>query len=155
LSDCWRAEERGKSIAIYSLAPFLGPALGPVGKNRAILFCENVVLIGVLAGGFVTEQITWRWVFWSTSAIDAAVQVLAFLFLNETYAPRILAIKAKKLRHETGDKLWHTQWETPDRSFGKVLRTNLARPFIMLFTQPAIQVLALYRAYLYGIMYLV
>lgn len=28
LSDCWRAEERGKSIAIYSLAPMLGPAVG-------------------------------------------------------------------------------------------------------------------------------
>jgi MFS family permease len=26
LSDMWRAEERGKSIAIYSLAPLLGPA---------------------------------------------------------------------------------------------------------------------------------
>ena len=34
LSDCWRAEERGKSIAIYSLAPFLGPAIGPIGKQR-------------------------------------------------------------------------------------------------------------------------
>ena len=28
LSDCWRAEERGKAISIYSLAPLLGPALG-------------------------------------------------------------------------------------------------------------------------------
>lgn len=26
LSDIWRTEERGKSIAIYSLAPLLGPA---------------------------------------------------------------------------------------------------------------------------------
>lgn len=30
LSDCWRAEERGKSISIYSLAPLLGPAVGPI-----------------------------------------------------------------------------------------------------------------------------
>lgn len=28
LSDCWRAEERGKAISIYSLAPLLGPAVG-------------------------------------------------------------------------------------------------------------------------------
>ena len=32
LSDCWRAEERGKAIAIYSLAPFIGPAVGPIGE---------------------------------------------------------------------------------------------------------------------------
>lgn len=38
LSDCWRAEERGKAISIYSLAPLLGPAIGPI------------------AGGFITEN---------------------------------------------------------------------------------------------------
>ena len=32
LSDCWRAEERGMASALYSLAPFLGPAVGPIGK---------------------------------------------------------------------------------------------------------------------------
>ena len=30
LSDCWHAEERGKAISIYSLAPLLGPAVGPI-----------------------------------------------------------------------------------------------------------------------------
>ena len=30
LSDCWKAEERGRAISIYSLAPLLGPAVGPV-----------------------------------------------------------------------------------------------------------------------------
>jgi MFS family permease len=32
LSDCWKAEERGRATAVYSLAPFLGPAIGPVGE---------------------------------------------------------------------------------------------------------------------------
>lgn len=31
LSDCFRAEERGKALAVYSLAPFIGPAIGPIG----------------------------------------------------------------------------------------------------------------------------
>jgi MFS family permease len=30
LGDVWHAEERGKAIAIYSLAPLLGPVIGPV-----------------------------------------------------------------------------------------------------------------------------
>jgi len=45
LSDCWRAEERGKSISIYSLAPLLGPAVGPV------------------AGGFIALKVSRRYVF--------------------------------------------------------------------------------------------
>ncbi|KAF7549924.1 hypothetical protein G7Z17_g6051 [Cylindrodendrum hubeiense] len=117
LSDCWRAEERGTATAIYSLAPFLGPAVGPIA--------------------------------------DALVQILAFLFLQETYAPKILKVKAKKLRKETGNQSLHTEYERPDQTFAQALSKNLMRPFIMLFTQPAIQITALYRAYLYGLMYLV
>ncbi|OJD19133.1 hypothetical protein AJ78_00919 [Emergomyces pasteurianus Ep9510] len=137
ISDCWRAEERGKSIAIYSLAPFIGPAIGPI------------------AGGFIAEHTTWRWIFWSVSIVDVGVQVVAFLFLKETYAPKILAKKAKKLRKCTGNNALRTKWEMENRSFWKLLRKSLVRPFIMLGTQPTIQALALYRAYLYGLMYLV
>jgi MFS family permease len=30
LSDCFRPEERGKSMSVYSIAPLLGPAVGPI-----------------------------------------------------------------------------------------------------------------------------
>jgi hypothetical protein len=137
------------------LAPFIGPAVGPIGKERHTAWPANLILTLYSAGGFITEHTTWRWVFWATSIADAGVQIVSVLFLNETYAPKILAVKAKKLRRDTGNNDLHTQWETPDRTFFMILRTNLVRPFIMLFTQPAIQALALYRAYLYGLMYLV
>ena len=45
LSDCWRPEQRGKSIAIYSLAPLLGPAVGKSWKHsrsQNIQFLTNV-----------------------------------------------------------------------------------------------------------------
>lgn len=32
LRDIWRAEERGRGVSVYSLAPVLGPAVGPIGK---------------------------------------------------------------------------------------------------------------------------
>ena len=137
LSDLWRAEERGKSISIYSLAPLLGPAVGPI------------------AGGFIAEKSTWRWVFWATSIVDAGIQVLGLFFLKETFAPKLLGIKAKKLRVQMGDDAWHTEWENPDRTLGKILGTALVRPFRLLGTQPIVQALALYMAYLYGLLYLV
>ena len=40
LADVWHAEQRGKAIAIYSLAPLLGPVLGPVCGSWFVL-CSN------------------------------------------------------------------------------------------------------------------
>lgn len=39
--------------------PFISPAIGPI------------------AGGYLTQHMTWRWVFWMTSIFDVAVQILA------------------------------------------------------------------------------
>jgi hypothetical protein len=80
---------------------------------------------------------------------------MGFFFLRETFAPKLLGVEARKLRKETGNDAWHTEWESPDRTFGKVLRMALIRPFRLLSTQPIVQALALYMAYLYGLMYLV
>ncbi|KAH8431505.1 MFS transporter [Aspergillus melleus] len=137
LSDCFKPEERGKSIAIYSLAPLLGPAVGPI------------------AGGFIAENTTWRWVFYSTSIADGVIQVAGLFFLRETYAPKILRDRAKALRKDTNDPSFQTDAERQNKTLPQVLRTALVRPFILLSTQPIVQVLALYMAYIYGIMYLV
>jgi hypothetical protein len=94
-------------------------------------------------------------VFWGTSIVDVVVQILATLFLPETFPQKILADKAARLRKETGNEALHTQWQNPNHTFGKILRKNLVRPFIMLGTQPTIIVLALYRGVVYGLMYLV
>jgi hypothetical protein len=98
---------------------------------------------------------SWRWIFWIVSMADAVVQILAFLFLRETYAPKILATKKKMLQRETHNQTLYTEYDEPDRTFLQLLRKNLVRPFRMLFTQPAIQAVALYRGYQYGLMYLV
>ncbi|KAI0318767.1 major facilitator superfamily domain-containing protein [Amylostereum chailletii] len=66
LGDLFTAETRGQAIAVYSLAPLLGPVIGP------------------LTGAWVAEKSTWRWVFWSTSIVDAAVQVAGLFYLKES-----------------------------------------------------------------------
>ncbi|KAF3401926.1 Efflux pump vrtL [Penicillium rolfsii] len=137
LSDCFKPEERGKSIAIYSLAPLLGPALGPI------------------AGGFIAENTSWRWVFYSVSIADGLIQLMGLFFLRETYGPRILRDRAKRIRKETGDSTWQTEAEMQKKTLAQVLRTSLIRPFRLLLTQSIVQVVACYMAYVYGIMYLV
>ncbi len=83
------------------------------------------------------------------------IQLSGIVFLRETYAPKILHEKANRLRQETGKIDLHTAFEQPEHTLDHVLRSALVRPFILLGSQPIIQVLALYVAYLYGLMYLV
>ena len=52
VSDLFDAEHRGQAISIYSLAPLLGPVIGPV------------------AGAWIAEKSTWRWVVRLCSAIQ-------------------------------------------------------------------------------------
>lgn len=91
LADCFHPEQRGKAIAIYSLAPLIGPAAGPI------------------AGGFIAGSISWRWVFWIVSIADAVVQVSGVFFLQETWAPKLLEQKAKRLRKETGNEKLYSE----------------------------------------------
>lgn len=137
LSDLFTAEERGKAISIYSLAPLLGPAIGPI------------------AGGFIAENTSWRWVFYATTIADGLIQILGLFFLQETFAPVLLSRKKKQLIKETGNESLHTEWDVPHRTIGTTLRISLTRPFKLLGTQVIVQVLALYMAYLYGMVYLV
>ncbi|KAJ9429816.1 major facilitator superfamily domain-containing protein [Fusarium oxysporum] len=112
-------EERGRAISVYSVAPLLGPALGPIG------------------GGWIAERTTWRWVFYSTTIACGFVQVAALLFLKETYAPMILERKKKHLIKETGNTELYTAYDHPDRTFSRTLGIALTRPFRLLFTQPS------------------
>lgn len=97
---------------------------------------------------------TWRWAFWSITCFNVLIQLVAALLLNQSYAPRILLIKARKLHRENGNQRFHTQSEREGRTLVTVLRISLTRPWRLLATQPIIQVLALYQAYNFGMLYL-
>jgi multidrug resistance protein len=137
LGDLWMPQERGRAMALYSLMPLLGPAIGPI------------------AGGFIAEYSDWRWVFYATCIAAIFIQCLGFFLLQETYAAEILRSKKAKLIKQTGNKELHTEFETPNRKLSKHLSAAFERPFRLLFTQPIVQILALYIGYVYGVMYLV
>lgn len=137
LSDLFTAEERGRAMSLYSLAPLLGPAIGPI------------------AGAFISENISWRWIFFVTTIADALIQFAGLFLLRETYTPVLLRWRKEKIIKETGNTRLHTDFDDPDKTVNRTLVTAFVRPFKMLLTQPIIQVLALYMMYLYGLMYLV
>ena len=105
-------------------------------------------------GGFITQNTSWRWAFWATSMADGFVQVMGIIFLKETYPPKLLLAKVRRLRKDTGNTALHTEFEHPERTFTNTMKRSLIRPFKLLGTQPIVQALGIYMAYLYGLMYL-
>ena len=99
----WRNEERGVPMAAFSAAPFLGPAIGP------------------LVGGFIADNLGWRWLYWIQLILAGFIYALMVLTVPETYAPTILLKRARKLRAETGDKTYVTEQELDVRPIGERL----------------------------------
>ncbi|KAL9625347.1 MAG: hypothetical protein Q9160_000410 [Pyrenula sp. 1 TL-2023] len=133
LGDCWRPEQRGRSIATYSFIPLIGPALGPV------------------AGGFIADYTTWRWTFWSISIAQAVMQIAAFVLINETYHPTIkrrMRKNVQKGRIEAPQSEHETTIPRPPLGIG------LLRPLRLMTTQPIIIVISLYVAWQYGTLWL-
>jgi MFS family permease len=48
----WDAKTRGKALAVFTVAPFAGPALGPL-----------------VAGYIATVGWSWRWLYWIQSIL--------------------------------------------------------------------------------------
>ncbi|KAI9734971.1 MAG: hypothetical protein M1834_002053 [Cirrosporium novae-zelandiae] len=136
LSDIWVPEQRGKAVGIYSLAPLFGPVVGPI------------------AAGFIAERTTWRWVFWSTNIVASLIQVAGFIWLHETHALTLLKWKRERLVKETGNDKLHTDADST-KGLLRTLGGALVRPSRMLATQPIVQIIALYMAYLFGLTYLI
>ncbi|KAM7202672.1 Major facilitator superfamily domain containing protein [Rhypophila sp. PSN 637] len=136
LADLWRNEERGVPMAAFSAAPFIGPAIGP------------------LVGGFIADGAGWRWLYWIQLIISFVVWVMIAFTVPETYAPTILARRAKKLRKSTGDPDYVTEADLDPRPFSERMRVFLIRPFQLLFREIIVLLISLYMSVLYGLLYM-
>ncbi|KAF9569882.1 polyamine transporter 1 [Agrocybe pediades] len=136
ISDIWGAETRGKALAVFTVAPFAGPALGPI------------------AAGFIGDNISWRWLFWVLTMFAAACELLIILTIPETYAPILLVRKARAKRDATGDHRYYATLERQEKSLRKRIEHVLARPFAILFQEPMLIAMTLYMSFVYGCLYL-
>lgn len=136
LADLWRTEERGVPMAAFSAAPFIGPAIGP------------------LIGGFLSDAAGWRWLYWIQLIFAGVVYILITFTVPETYAPTILAKRAKKLRKQTGESEHVTEQDLDMRPFSERIRIFLIRPFQLLFGEMIVFLVSVYMSVLYGLLYM-
>jgi len=127
LSDLWVPEERGQSLAVYTLVPLLGPAVGAIG------------------GGYIIQHIYWRYIFVYGSIFTASTLLFGIFILQETFGPILLRRKRLSLHGAT------TSAKETSYGFKKFIKVDLVRPFLLLVTQLITQALAVYLAYLFSL----
>ncbi|KAF9015497.1 major facilitator superfamily domain-containing protein [Cyathus striatus] len=136
IADIWDAETRGKALAVFTVAPFAGPALGPT------------------VAGFIGDNTSWRWTFWVLAMFAGVCWLMIIFTISETYVPVLLIEEAKRKRQETGDSKYYAPLEREDVSVVKRIEHVVARPFAILFQEPMLISLTLYMSFVYGCLYL-
>ncbi|KAH4004880.1 hypothetical protein HBI56_037680 [Parastagonospora nodorum] len=135
IADMFPPEQRAGAMAIWSLGPLLGPVIGPV------------------CGGFLVENMSWRWVFWILAIFGGVFGLILLLVGSESYGPTLLERKAAALRKSTGNPDIRSKLakNIPPR---EVFVRAISRPMKMLFMSPIVGLMSLYIAINYGILYL-
>ncbi|KAJ5788790.1 MFS general substrate transporter [Penicillium paradoxum] len=135
VADLIPVHERGFIMSVFSLSMLLAPILGPVG------------------GGFLSEAVDWRWIFWLLTIMSGITAIVGFVFLRETYGPTLLEQKAAELRKQSGDPNIQSASKSP-LPLQKLLVLAIMRPLRLLCTSPVSIAMALYMGLIFGIIYL-
>lgn len=137
LGDLFTPAYRGIAMAGYAMAVVGGPTVGPI----------------VSAACVARPDLGWRWTEYTTGIIQSVILTLAVIFIDETYPPSLLVVKARRLRFETGNWALHAKFEEWDVSVMELARKFLVRPMQLLCT-PICFLVALYASFCYGILYM-
>ncbi|CAI4504580.1 CLL_HP2_G0018410.mRNA.1.CDS.1 [Saccharomyces cerevisiae] len=135
IADMFPSETRGKAIAFFAFAPYVGPVIGP------------------LVNGFISVS-TGRMdlIFWVNMAFAGVMWIISSA-IPETYAPVILKRKAARLRKETGNPKIMTEQEAQGVSMSEMMRACLLRPLYFAVTEPVLVATCFYVCLIYSLLY--
>jgi len=137
ITDIWNARARGIAMTWFVIAPFLGPALGPI------------------TGGYIYDAgLSWRWTIGVMTILSGTLLLSVIFFAPETYAPLLLKRKAIALRKSSGDERYYASLEQTTFSLRDIIVKIIARPLKMFFTEPMLAACAMYILYNNGCLYL-
>lgn len=138
IADLFSSEFRGRAMAPFGMSVCGGPTLAPI------------------ISGFTAKNshLSWRWNAYWNSFIGSLIFVLMVFFFEETYHPIILVKKASQLRKMTGNWGIHCEHENLSLAFRDICVKFIARPVLMLFMEPIVFLIAVYGAFVYGLIYL-
>ncbi|KIW02516.1 hypothetical protein, variant [Verruconis gallopava] len=135
VADLYPIERRSFSMAIVLIVQSVSPAAGPI------------------CGGFIAQQLSWRWTYWILTMASGVVTTFAMLLFRECYAPAVLAKKTIRLRKELRREDLHSKLALRVTR-KELLKRSLIRPIKLLTRSPVAFLNALYVATNYGMLYL-
>ncbi|KKF96896.1 putative MFS-type transporter [Ceratocystis platani] len=137
IADMFSAEERGSATAVFALAPFMGPSLGPI------------------VGGFLGQASGFRWLEALMCIFTGIVWLMVVLMVPETYSPVLLRKRATKLTQLTG-KIYVSKLDIlrPRKSITEEFKVALVRPWALIFREPIVSLTSVYIAIIYGTLYM-
>ncbi|KAF9872131.1 polyamine transporter 4 [Colletotrichum karsti] len=112
ISDCWDAAGRGAAMATCVCFIMSGPTIGPI-----------------IGGAMIENSINWRWTMWLVCIAGFALCLLGLLTMEESYPPRILQLKARSLRKETGTCNIRSALDNEGMQMNYIVRVYLIRPW--------------------------
>ncbi|KAF2015544.1 MFS general substrate transporter [Aaosphaeria arxii CBS 175.79] len=137
LTDFWSTLDRGVAMTIFAGATFIGPVAGPI------------------IGGFIVQShLGWRWTEYITAIMAFFFGAVAFIFVPETFGPVLLSRRAQRIRFETRNWAIHAKADEQQVDLKNIAEKYLLRPFVMLIREPILDLVTLYMALIYGILYL-
>lgn len=107
-----------------------------------------------MVGGFLSDAAGWRWLYWIQLVLSGIIFLLITFTVPETFAPTILARRARKMRKDSGHDKYVTEMELDQQPLGLKLRVFLVKPFQLLFLEPIVMLLSLYACVIYGLLYM-
>jgi len=136
IADIFHAKDRGLAMALFAMAPFMGPTLGP------------------LVGGFLGMARGWRWVEGLTAIFSGALWLLSAVLVPETYAPLLLRKRANRLSELTG-KVYRSRFELQgQRTAKQEFKKALFRPWALAIHEPIVLFLSVWMSIIYGTLYM-
>ncbi|KAL1626885.1 hypothetical protein SLS56_006613 [Neofusicoccum ribis] len=139
VADVHAQRDRGVAMALFALAPGVGPVLGPI------------------AGGFLGAAAGWRWVLGMVAIFGGVVLAVSAAAVPETYAPvlpRRRAARLARLRDGVRYRSAADAAGTAPLGVGRELKKSLSRPWVLLFVEPIVLLLSVYMAIVYGTLYM-
>ena len=158
LADIWQTSERNTAMTLFTGATMFGTGLGP------------------LISGFVTQNLSWRWVFYLQIISSGTLVALVTIFFKETRGSILLSRKAKRLnrwyeqlekagcmgmevrRPDGGTSCQRIHWKVKsdeDRvSLSRMIAVSLYRPIHLLFTEPVVFWFSLWISFSWAVLYL-
>ncbi|KAK8060371.1 MFS transporter [Apiospora saccharicola] len=130
ISDLIPVQQRGLTLSMYMVGPILGPSVGP------------------LVGGCLTDRWGWRSIFWGLLALYGLAALAQVAIMRETYAPAILARKARRLGVKSA-------LDEEGLSSREALARALVRPTKLTIRSPINMFISIVSAYVNGLLFLI